>query len=229
MRKEIAIFCREIFDKCSINQLSPDSQVEVNVACNDVITYIISNCNESQDNDECIQALKSLFIEHFNLGVDTSYNSEEQFENCQLEFTEMTKLIEIWITKIQIDQAKNTNTPDTPVVVMKEEFDNLDFSITQFKLLDSKIRLDRRLRSSNISRPNKTMEIEEEYYSQASSSKPSLSNSDDDTNLYSESFDNDFGQSQEFLENKLNVMSSKNYELEAEISKCFVFFAFLYF
>jgi len=167
---------------------------------------------EFQDNEECLQELKLLFCDTFNL----TYSAEDKlFNGCQLDYVSMTNLIELWIHKIRVGQDnKRSIAPQTD----QEDFDALDFSVAEFKALDAKIRTDTRMRSSNLYRSSK-FEVDEEYFSQASSSKPSLSNSDDDNNRYSESFDNDFGQSRELLENRLHVVGSRNLELEGEIGK----------
>jgi len=130
----------------------------------------------------------------------------------------MTNLIELWIDKIRIYQENEKTNVHPTASADHEEFEALDFSVAEFKALDEKIRSDTRMRSSNIYKPSR-FELEEEYFSQGSSSKQSASNSDDDNILNSESFENDFVQSQVLLENKLLALSSKNLELEGEIGR----------
>lgn len=221
---EIAIFCKELFNNCSRNNSCADKtdwkkQAHLYVLCSDVIAYfkehIMNNklMMESSDNDECIDVLKRLFCEHFDLIQDCSGEvvEDELLNEYRLDYDSMRRIIHTWIRKITLEHSIRNETS-----TYMNEFESLDISNADFKLLDVKLRSNTRSRSSNIYKPGLRFDNEEEFSSAslASSSKPSMNNSDDDNVIYS---DNEFGQSYHCLEKRLNAMNLRNDELESEI------------
>lgn len=224
----LANFCKELFDNCartdnvdtssvsSTTSSDSSSNPESYVLCDDVITYfrehIINNklMMESNDNEEFIEILREMFCEHFGITISTCYDLSEY----RLDYESMSRIIQDWIKKITLNQSIRH---EASVSLVKEESFR-DFNEAEFQMLDTKFRCNSRLRSSNIYRSHLRFDAEEEFVSSlASSSKPSLCNSDDDNIMYSNS---EYScHNQEYLEKKLNATNVKNYELESEIAQ----------
>lgn len=223
---EIANFCKELFDNCARTDNVDNSSVsssassdsssnpESYVLFDDVISYfrehIINNklMMESNDNEEFIQILREMFCEHFGITISNC----DELSDYRLDYESMSRIIQEWIKRITLNQSIRH---EASMSFVKEESFH-DFNEAEFKILDAKFRCNSRLRSSNIYRSHLRFDAEEEFTSSlTSSSKPSLCNSDDDNILYSNSEYS--GYNQEYYEKRLNLMSAKNYELEAEI------------
>ena len=158
--------------------------------------------------------MKNLFYEHFEI---RNRSEEKLFENLQLDFDSMHKIIQELIKRINLpNDSQNEIKQNT-----NDEFESFNFSIDEFKILDTQIRSNTRLRSSNIYRPHLRFD-DDDFGLSAASSKQSLSGSSDD-NL--EGFDMHYDKeaSRDHLEKKISSMDLKNFELESEISKIFIF------
>ncbi len=173
---------------------------------------------EPNDNTECIDMLQALFCDHFNIADSEEQNTEELLRECKLGYETMSLLIQTWIRRITLNQSVRNPSESSDCMNTKEELETFHSSNDdEFKLLDVRIRSNARFRSSNIYRPHLRLDSDEEFSSLASSSKPSISPSIDENLFYSE---NDlFSPNHAYYEQKLNLMHSKNCELESEIAQ----------